>query len=61
MDAALHGQREGEVGEGVEADTRVAALLTAHTRLELAVEQVDHHRAVTQQVVVPCLDTQGDG
>ena len=58
MHAAVHGEREGEVGEGVEAHARVTALFTRHVRLELPVEQVDHNRLVSLQVVLPRLETQ---
>ena len=53
--AYLHWQREGERGEWVELDALVSAHLARHLRLELPVEQVHHHGAVTRQVVLPVL------
>ena len=55
MYTALHGQRQGQESEGVKPDTSGATLLTANAGLELAVKEVNHHRAVPQQVVVPRL------
>lgn len=52
---AVHGQRQGQEVEGVEAGADVSARLALHLGLELAVEEVHHDGAVPPQVVLPRL------
>lgn len=55
MHGAVHGQRQGQEVEGVEAGADVSARLALHLGLELAVEEVHHDGAVPPQVVLPRL------
>lgn len=55
MHGAIHWEGQGQEVEGVEAGTNVSAGLALDLRLELAVEQVHHDRAVPSQVVLPGL------
>lgn len=52
---AVHGQRQRQEVEGVEAGADVSARLALDLRLELAVEEVHHDGAVPPQVVLPRL------
>ena len=41
--AAVHGQRQGQVGEGVKADAGVATFKTSDARLQLTMKEVHYY------------------
>lgn len=55
MHGAVHGQRQGQEVEGVEASADVATGFTLDLGLELTVEQIHHDGAVPAKVVLPGL------
>lgn len=55
MHGAVHGQRQGQEVEGVEAGADVTAGFTLHLGLELTVEQIHNDGAVPAKVVLPGL------